>query len=272
VVTAVYAFTPSYAEVSPDQYQVLSSQAEHTLTRWYADSDDAASVRSLVVGGGPDALLTASRKADLLVVGTRGAGGFAHLHVGSVAHHLAHHTLVPLAIVPTSAADNPVTRIVLGVDGSVGSAAAVNFCAAFASRIGATVVAVHALNSHAESVPEIELSGLHQDADATVREWVAPIEASGVPVDVEVQRDVYPVVALRRAIEAEPDTLAVVGTRGLGGFSELRLGRVAIQLVHSTGAAVVLVPAMQRNALSQMAGQLSDSAQWPLDSSYRRRI
>jgi nucleotide-binding universal stress UspA family protein len=128
LVTAVYAFTPSYAEVSPDQYEVLLGEAERTLVGWYADDDGAACVDSLVLGGGPDALLTASREADLLVVGTRGARGFAHLHIGSVAHHLAHHTSVPMAIVPTSAARQPV-RIVLGVDGSLGSAAAVNFCA-----------------------------------------------------------------------------------------------------------------------------------------------
>ena len=76
------------------------------------------SVDSLLVDGDPNALLdAAARDADLLVVGTRGAGGFAHLHLGSVAHHFAHHTQVPLAIVPTSAAGHQVGRVVVGVDG-----------------------------------------------------------------------------------------------------------------------------------------------------------
>jgi nucleotide-binding universal stress UspA family protein len=265
VVTAAYAFTPRYAEVSPTQYEVLRSEAEHTLEAWYADSDGAACVHSLVVGGGPDALLTASRQADLLVVGTRGAGNFAHLHIGSVAHHLAHYTSVPMAIVPTSADRHP-ARIVLGVDGSVGSAAAVRFCAAFAPRIGATVVAVHATDPNSEGTPEVEPSGVQQDA--MVREWIAPIEAAGAPVAVEVHGDAHPVVALRRAIEAEPDTLAVVGTRGLGGFSGLRLGRVPIQLVHSTGAAVVLVPAQPDEAALRARRSGAGAMQWPLDSPY----
>ena len=50
-----------------------------------------------MVDGDPDALLaTATDHADLLVVGTRGAGGFAHPHLGGVAHHFAHHTRVAL--------------------------------------------------------------------------------------------------------------------------------------------------------------------------------
>jgi nucleotide-binding universal stress UspA family protein len=71
---------------------------------------------------------------------------------------------------------------------------------------------------------------------------VAPIEYNGVAVTVDVDRDIHPIAALCRAIVAGPDTLAVVGTRGLGGISGMRLGRVPIQLVHHTSAAVVMVP------------------------------
>jgi nucleotide-binding universal stress UspA family protein len=263
-VTAVYAFTPGYAEVSPDQYWTLAREAERDLKDWYADTAGKASVGATVVGGGPDALLDASEGADLLVVGTRGAGGFAHLHLGSVAHHLAHFTSVPLAIVPTGAARDP-RRIVLGVDGSEGSAAAVDFCAAFAPRIGAEVVAVHAEHAYHEHGAHDTLAG-GQSLEARVHEWVAPIEAAGAPVAVEVHRDSLPVTALRSAIEAEPDTLAIVGTRGLGGFSGLRLGRVPIQLVHSTGAAVVLVPPRPGEKVERTPGARAAAMGRPLDA------
>jgi nucleotide-binding universal stress UspA family protein len=270
-VTAVLAFTPSDAEVSPAKYQALTREAERALQDWCADTAGEASVGSMVVGGGPDALLAASGQADLLVVGTRGAGGFAHLHLGSVAHHLAHFTSVPLAIVPTGAARAPV-RIVLGVDGSPGSTAAVNFCAAFAPRIGAKVLAIHAASTNANGVPDIESPEPHQDTEAMVREWVVPIEAAGAPVAVEVQRDANPVLALRRAIDAEPDTMAIVGTRGRGGFSGLRLGRVPIQLVHSSGAAVVLVPGQPHPAPETSRSSLAEAIQWPLDSPYSQKL
>ena len=71
---------------------------------------------------------------------------------------------------------------------------------------------------------------------------MAPIEDNGVAVAVDVEWDVPAVATLCRAIEAAPDTLAIVGTRSPGDISGLRLSRVPIQLVHDTGAAVVMVP------------------------------
>lgn len=242
-VTAVNAFAPATSELSPDYAKVLRVEAEHRLAAWCAVATSPGSVDSLLVDGDPNALLdTAAQNADLLVVGTRGAGGFAHLHLGSVAHHLAHHTEVPLAIVPTSAAGHRVKRLVVGVDGSAGSAAAVMFCAALARSLAAPVVAVHANEPSAECISEYGAKSWFRSAEAEIRQWVAPIEDNGVTVTIDVDRDIHPIAALCRAIEAEPDTLAVVGTRGLGGISGMRLGRVPIQLVHHTGAAVLMVP------------------------------
>jgi nucleotide-binding universal stress UspA family protein len=242
-VTAVNAFAPGVSELSPDYAKVLRAEAERRLADWCAATTRAGSVDSLLVDGDPNALLdAAAQNADVLVVGTRGAGGFAHLHLGSVAHHLAHHTQVPLAIVPTSAAGHQVKRIVVGVDGSAGSAAAVAFCATLAPLLAATVVAVYADEPFAEWISESVSRSWHRSAEAEIRRWVAPIEDNGVAVAVDLDRDIHPIAALCRAIEAEPDTLAVVGTRGLGGISGMRLGRVPIQLVHHTGAAVVMVP------------------------------
>jgi nucleotide-binding universal stress UspA family protein len=147
-----------------------------------------------------------------------------------------------LAIVPASAAGHKVGRIVVGVDGSAGSAAAVAFCAMLAPRLAAPVVAVYADEPFVEWISESVARTWRRSAEAEVRRWVSPISDNGVAVAVDVDRDIHPIAALCGAIEAEPDTLAVVGTRGLGGISGMRLGRVPIQLVHHTGAAVVMVP------------------------------
>ena len=57
-------------------------------------------VRRLVVEGTPaNALLDAAKGAELLVVGTRGHGGFAGLLLGSVSEHCVAHAPCPVVVV-----------------------------------------------------------------------------------------------------------------------------------------------------------------------------
>lgn len=56
--------------------------------------------RVLVRAIAASALLDAARRADLLVVGTRGVGGFAGLLLGSVSQHVISHADCPVVVIP----------------------------------------------------------------------------------------------------------------------------------------------------------------------------
>jgi nucleotide-binding universal stress UspA family protein len=60
-------------------------------------------VDSAVVQGHPvELLIGQSRSAQLVVVGSRGHGGFAGLRLGTVSHQLLHHADCPVLIVPAA--------------------------------------------------------------------------------------------------------------------------------------------------------------------------
>jgi nucleotide-binding universal stress UspA family protein len=61
-----------------------------------------ASVQVRAFTGLPaQALIEASRDADLVVVGSRGVGGFTSLMLGSISTQVAHHAACPVVIVPS---------------------------------------------------------------------------------------------------------------------------------------------------------------------------
>jgi nucleotide-binding universal stress UspA family protein len=81
--------------------KTAQAQLDEALARSGGSSPPSVTVRA-VVGCADDELLNAAGDADMIVVGSRGAGGFARLLLGSVATHLAHHAHCPVVIVPAA--------------------------------------------------------------------------------------------------------------------------------------------------------------------------
>jgi nucleotide-binding universal stress UspA family protein len=72
---------------------------EETLREVGADTDGVAIERRVDQGAPAAVLVEESRGADLLVVGSRGHGGFAQLLLGSVSQQCAQHAFCPVVIV-----------------------------------------------------------------------------------------------------------------------------------------------------------------------------
>jgi nucleotide-binding universal stress UspA family protein len=78
--------------------------ATEVVTDTIADVGGPVEIKPKVVEGNPAAvLLAASAGAELLVVGSRGHGGFVEALLGSVSQHCVHHAACPVVIIRDSA-------------------------------------------------------------------------------------------------------------------------------------------------------------------------
>ncbi|HAM21091.1 MAG TPA: universal stress protein UspA [Actinobacteria bacterium] len=106
-----YAAPDSLAGTMPflaDDQGELAKHAQKILSdsiaRCVPDGSDLT-VTSEVLEGYPSAMLTevaSGDHAELLVIGTRGLGGFSSMLLGSVAHQCLHHAVCPVAVIRPS--------------------------------------------------------------------------------------------------------------------------------------------------------------------------
>ncbi|MGW3622511.1 universal stress protein [Streptomyces sp. NPDC000880] len=114
------------------------------VRRAHAAAPEVAAAHAAVVGEPLTVLTGQSRTAALVVVGSRGLGGFTGLLLGSVAVHLAAHAQCPVLVV--RGRPSPAGEVLLGVDGSPAGATAVGFAFNEASLRGAELTALHTWN------------------------------------------------------------------------------------------------------------------------------
>ena len=186
------------------------------------------------------ALLEAAAAADLLVVGSRGLGGFKGLLLGSVSSVVAERSVAPVAVVrDVEHASGPV---VVGVDGSANGIRSLRWAAEEARARGVPLELVHAWSSgvspvlglpvvvpseHAERAAPHQLDEAMEVVDLAGLEVVRHA-AEGTPAGVLVDRS-------RRA------GLVVVGSRGRGSLTAILLGSTSRHLLHHAAAPVVVV-------------------------------
>ncbi|MQA07672.1 MAG: universal stress protein [Pseudonocardiaceae bacterium] len=193
-------------------------------------------------------LIERSGSARMIVLGSRGAGGFGELLVGSTTAAVASHAHCATVVVRGSGIDveRPADApVVVGVDASPVSDAAIGMAFEAASSRNAPLIAVHTwsdsdgeaifspsrMNVSWESIDEAErrmlaerLAGWHEKyPDVTVRQVVT--------------RDRPRHELLEWSKKAQ---LVAVGSRGRGGFTGLLLGSTSQALIHHAHCPVLV--------------------------------
>jgi nucleotide-binding universal stress UspA family protein len=237
-------------EFDPDYSEQDAVAALDAFVTSAVGSDAAGAVEREVVcerrGAG---LLAAAAGAALLVLGSRGLGGFRGLLMGSVSQQCLHHAPCPVAIVRPLDPDRGVDRrIVVGIDGSANSRQALDWALDEARARGCAIEVVHTwAPPYAYGYPTpvaLDPAPVEARAREMVERCVDDADTTGLagPVEVIVTSGGSPAAAL--LVRAEAADLVVVGARGVGGFRGLLLGSLAHQVaVHAPCPAVVVPPA-----------------------------
>jgi nucleotide-binding universal stress UspA family protein len=191
-------------------------------------------------------LLREGRDAVLLVLGSRGLGGFGGLLLGSTAVELAARAPCPVVVVRGPHTGDPVGPVVVGVDGSPVGEAAIAFAFAEAAARRTGVVAVHAWSdlladaASAGGAAVLDFGPLDRRAEALLAEQLAGWQEKypEVLVEREVVRERATRALLRHGEHAQ---LLVVGSRGRGGFRGLLLGSTSQHLLQHAACPVAVV-------------------------------
>ncbi|WP_063795821.1 universal stress protein [Peterkaempfera griseoplana] len=185
------------------------------------------------------ALLHAGREAGLLVLGSRGHGGFQNLLLGSVSLGVAARADFPVVVVHATEPAPARGKVVLG-SGTHQPGPAADFAREQAARRKAELEVVHAWE------PQVDMSGFsvtldtgsaQEQARSLVAVVTAALEQPGPDVKVHGQVPAGSAAAALVRASADADLL-VVGSRKRHGH----LGPVTHAVLHHAACPVALIP------------------------------
>ncbi|MFH8387032.1 universal stress protein [Kitasatospora sp. NPDC018058] len=204
-----------------------------------AERQPGLEITSELAEGRPVRVLreAADRAAQLVLGVRRLTEARSALPIGSKGASLAGHLGCPLALVPEPAAGvSGRGPVVVGVDGSPASRAAIGFAFEEASIGGTDVLAVEVRRPAEAGRPDLIEESL-TDLSEALAGWPEKYP------DIRVRREVLtgsPAPML--ATIATHTRCLVIGSRGLGGFRGLLFGSTGRALVHRCTVPLVIVP------------------------------
>lgn len=188
--------------------------------------------------------LAETESAAEVVIGSHGHGRASEALIGSVSQHVARHAVCPVVVVrPPKRRDSG--RIVVGLDGSAMSEAALEYACCRAEGTGELVSALHGWKVHVPSTDVFSsearsVTDALEERQVLVGESVAGIRESHP--DVVVVSEAVPVAPGDVLVDASANaSLVVVGSRGRGFFSGMLLGSVSQDVLHRARCPVAIV-------------------------------
>jgi len=222
--------------------------AQGSISRARLAEPDVRVTAQAPYGSAAALLVEASEVADTIVVGARGRGAGRSAVLGSVSQQVAMHAACPVVVTREHASQDGAGagRVVVGVDGSELSNAAISYAFNHASMTNAGLTVVHAWwweyveGVLAESPWAGDWEQIRSDEEVVVAESLAGYREKYPDVDlaVHIVRG-HPVDLLVE--ESAGADLLVVGSRGRGGFRGLLLGSVSHGALHHAGCPVAIV-------------------------------
>jgi nucleotide-binding universal stress UspA family protein len=231
---------PGVAWMPEDYWIQIEQQASRLLDKAGLEDGDVIRRHGAVV----PTLIALAHDASLVVLGSRGHSRVGEILIGSVSQHLAGHAPCPVAVIrPTESPD--VSRIVVGLDGSRSSEAALTFACRRAHVTGEKVSAVRAARfgpvrlDWLGDLPPSLGTFLEEEEQELAQSMVDAVAAHP---DVTIESEFI----TRRPAQALVDTsrdasLVVTGSRGRNAFAGMLLGSVSHEVLHRAHCPVLVM-------------------------------
>lgn len=228
------------ADIPDDSADVLRVALETLATL-----DASLTVTADRPAGRPENLLVqASENASLIVVGTGRKSRLEEFLLGAVALNVAAHAACPVLVVPPGSDPDGSGDVVVGVDGSAHSRAALAEGIRVARGRAATLVvvttwSVEVVNGYVVTEPDSEeWRAVEERIAAMQQDLLDDLDTDGVTVE---QRSVKGGIRSTLADFSRGAAVVVVGNRGRGGFRAKALGSVTLDLLKRSTAPVLVV-------------------------------
>jgi nucleotide-binding universal stress UspA family protein len=257
------AFTPEvYAPLPASMRdEMIRNVRQQLVERLAAETPPVEGTSEVVTGTTAESIVDYARliEADLIVLGTHGRGGMAHLLLGSVAERVVRTAPCPVLAVRAAPGSAAVRQILVPTDFSANSDEALEYGVMLAERVGATLQLLHVLDdpfvaeglaaeAYIAEAPAMRTAML-QNARERLAHRTAP-SRPGVTIAGEVLFG-HGAKTIAEYAEARGIDLIVMGTHGRTGVAHLLIGSVAERLVRSARCPVLTV--RQRRAKPESA-------------------